>query len=157
MIAIIDYGAGNIKSLQFALTNIGLESQLTSDPVVIQNSDGVILPGVGAFRDAMEALIDLGLAESLQQEAAQGKPLLGICLGMQLLYEKSYEDGDWDGLGLLDGKVGRIRESVKVPHMGWNTLTHHKEEPLLKDVPEDAYVYFVHSYAVSSWQQNQLI
>ncbi|RYG74283.1 imidazole glycerol phosphate synthase subunit HisH [Lentibacillus lipolyticus] len=157
MIAIIDYGTGNIKSLQFALTSIGLDAKLTTDASVIHDSDGIILPGVGAFRDAMESLRNLNLTELLQQEAAAGKPLLGICLGMQLLFDKSYEDGEWRGLGLLQGSADRISGEVKVPHMGWNTLTHHQESSLLNDIPDESYVYFVHSYAVRSYPQQQLV
>lgn len=157
MIAIIDYGAGNIKSLQFGLTKVGLDSRLTADPDIIRQSDGIILPGVGAFRGAINALHDLGLANVLQKEAANKKPLLGICLGMQLLYETSYEDGEWDGLGLLRGEAGRINDSVKVPHMGWNTLNHHKNSLLLNGIPEDTYVYFVHSYALKTYDSGELI
>ncbi|TFJ91583.1 imidazole glycerol phosphate synthase subunit HisH [Lentibacillus salicampi] len=157
MIAIIDYGAGNIKSLQYGLKNVGLDFQLTTDPNIIRQSDGIILPGVGAFYDAMNALIELELTGALQEEATHGKPLLGICLGMQLLYEKSYENGLWDGLGLLHGEVGRINDSVKVPHMGWNTLTHHNNSTLLNDIANNTYVYFVHSYAVTSYNPDDLI
>ncbi|QKY71148.1 imidazole glycerol phosphate synthase subunit HisH [Lentibacillus sp. CBA3610] len=157
MIAIIDYGAGNIKSLQFALTKAGLESQLTNDQDTIRQSDGIILPGVGAFHDAMTALRDLGIAGTLQEEAANGKALLGICLGMQLLYDKSFEDGEWDGLKLLHGEAGRIDDSVKVPHMGWNTLAHHNKSTLLQGIPENSYVYFVHSYAIKSYNPDELI
>ncbi|SFE15156.1 glutamine amidotransferase [Lentibacillus persicus] len=157
MIAIIDYGAGNIKSLQFGLTNVGLESRLTTDPDVIRQSDGIILPGVGAFRDAMDALINLNLDGVLKEEAANNKPLLGICLGMQLLYETSYEDGEWYGLGLLHGEIGRINDSVKVPHMGWNTLHHHTNSALLNDIPENTYVYFVHSYALKTYNPDELV
>ncbi|SFB05122.1 glutamine amidotransferase [Lentibacillus halodurans] len=157
MIAIIDYGAGNIKSLQFALTKIGLDAQLTTDPDIIRQSTGMILPGVGAFRDAMNTLTEFDLPEVLRQETSKGKPLLGICLGMQLLYDKSYEDGESDGLELLRGEVSRIDHSVKVPHMGWNTLTHHNEDSLLNNIADNAYVYFVHSYAVSSYIPDDLI
>lgn len=157
MIAIIDYGAGNIKSLQFALTKIGLDSQLTTNPDIISQSNGIILPGVGAFRDAINALTDLDLSSLLKQESAKGKPLLGICLGMQLLYDKSYEDGEWNGLGLFQGEVARIDNSVKVPHMGWNTLTQHRNSDLLSGITENPYVYFVHSYAVSSYNSDDLV
>ncbi|WP_373895011.1 imidazole glycerol phosphate synthase subunit HisH [Virgibacillus sp. CBA3643] len=157
MIAIIDYGAGNIKSLQFALTKQNLDSELTTDPKIITNSKAIILPGVGAFNDAMEALHKLGLIEVLKNEAAAGKPMLGICLGMQLFYETSYEDGMFDGLGLIRGEVSRISSSVKVPHMGWNTLTQEKESPWFTKITDSAYVYFVHSYAVSSFQEETLI
>lgn len=156
MIAIIDYGAGNIKSLQFALDRLQMDSVLTTDPQVIRNASSLILPGVGAFRDAMDAIREMGLADIIREEVANGKPILGICLGMQLFYERSYEDGDWEGLGLLKGSVERITETVKVPHMGWNTITKHHESPLLKDLPEEFYVYFVHSYAVASLEEETL-
>ncbi|RLL42080.1 imidazole glycerol phosphate synthase subunit HisH [Oceanobacillus piezotolerans] len=148
MIAIIDYDAGNIKSLQFALDKLGVESVLTKDPKQIQVANSIIVPGVGAFRDAIASLNNLGMAEVIKQEAAKGKPVLGICLGMQLFYETSFEDGEWEGLGLLKGTVNRITDAVKVPHMGWNTLTKHIDNNLFKDIPEDSFVYFVHSYAV---------
>ncbi|MFC4559978.1 imidazole glycerol phosphate synthase subunit HisH [Virgibacillus kekensis] len=157
MIAIIDYGAGNIKSLQFALSKVNLDSCLTTDIETIRNAEAIILPGVGAFKDAMDALNGLGLAATIKDEASAGKPLLGICLGMQLFYERSYEDGDWEGLGLIKGNVSRIPDTVKVPHMGWNTLQHHQNSELLNDIREDAYVYFVHSYAVTDDQQEDLI
>ncbi|MBY7142240.1 imidazole glycerol phosphate synthase subunit HisH [Virgibacillus sp. NKC19-3] len=157
MIAIIDYGAGNVKSLQFALTKENMDSCLTTDPKRIQNSKAIILPGVGAFNDAMETLHKLGLIEVLKQEVAAGKPVLGICLGMQLFYETSYEDGSWDGLGLLQGEVSRISSSVKVPHMGWNNITQEKESPWFTSITDNAYVYFVHSYAVSSFREETLL
>lgn len=157
MITIIDYGAGNIKSLQFALAKQNLDSYLTTDPKTIKKSKAIILPGVGAFNDAMEALHKLGLIGVLKNEASAGKPMLGICLGMQLFYKTSYEDGMWNGLGLLHGEVSRISSSVKVPHMGWNTLTQEKESPWFTNITDSAYVYFVHSYAVSSFQEETLI
>ncbi|WP_042220466.1 imidazole glycerol phosphate synthase subunit HisH [Oceanobacillus manasiensis] len=157
MIAIIDYGAGNIKSLQFALDKIGLPSVVTTDPIVVQQSKAVILPGVGAFKDAMEAIRGLGLVEVLQEEAANGKPLLGICLGMQLFYQTSFEDGRWEGLGLLKGAVSRIAGNVKVPHIGWNTLDHHGSPSVLTNINDGAYVYFVHSYAVTDYEDASLV
>ncbi|WP_337019133.1 imidazole glycerol phosphate synthase subunit HisH [Oceanobacillus massiliensis] len=157
MIAIIDYGAGNIKSLQFALDKLNKESVLTTDPQVIRDAASIILPGVGAFKDAMDAINEMGLAEVIKKEAASGKPILGICLGMQLFYERSYEDGDWEGLGLLKGNVSKIKDTVKVPHMGWNTIAKHQESRLLKDLPEDFYVYFVHSYAVDTLEETSLV
>lgn len=157
MIAIIDYGAGNIKSLQSALSKLDIESCLTTDYETIKNANAIILPGVGAFHDAMVELNRLGLIDILNQEAANGKNLLGICLGMQLLYETSFEDGKWDGLGLLDGTVKRIEGSVKVPHMGWNTLHHQQQNPLLAGIEDEAYVYFVHSYYVDEMQINELV
>lgn len=157
MIAIIDYGAGNIKSLQFALDKVGLPSFVTVDPNEVKNSKAVILPGVGAFKDAMEALRNLGLESVIKQEAANGKPLLGICLGMQLFYETSFEDGQWEGLGLLEGNVARIRGDVKVPHIGWNTLTNQGNNPLLTGIKPESFVYFVHSYAVEDFNEDTLV
>ncbi|RDW21167.1 imidazole glycerol phosphate synthase subunit HisH [Oceanobacillus chungangensis] len=148
MIAIIDYGAGNIKSLQFALDKLKLESELTTDPQFIRDAKSIILPGVGAFKDAMDALNELDLVSVLKQEISAGKPILGICLGMQLFYEQGFEDGSWEGLGFLKGSVNRITDSVKVPHMGWNTLTQHQDSSLLHNLTDNPSVYFVHSYAV---------
>ncbi|AIF42317.1 imidazole glycerol phosphate synthase subunit HisH [Virgibacillus sp. SK37] len=157
MIAIVDYGAGNIKSLQFALNKLDMRTCVTTDATEIRNSDAIILPGVGAFKDAINTLQQSGLATTLKEEVSNGKHLLGICLGMQLFYENSYEDGVWGGLGLLEGNVKKMDETVKVPHMGWNTLTKHRNSPLLKDTEEEEYVYFVHSYAVKDYQQNTLV
>lgn len=158
MIAIIDYGAGNVKSLQFALEKLNIASTVTTDPEVIMNSKAMILPGVGAFRDAMQELIKSELIPVIKQEVANGKPLLGICLGMQMFYDKSFEGGEWDGLGLLQGEISRIPETVKVPHMGWNNLNHQQQDvAILKDVPEDAFVYFVHSYYAAKTKQENLV
>ncbi|GGB44530.1 imidazole glycerol phosphate synthase subunit HisH [Lentibacillus populi] len=157
MIAIIDYGAGNIKSLQSALTKLDIASCLTTDEQTIRASKAIILPGVGAFKDAMDALDELGLAALLRKEAAVGKPILGICLGMQLLYDESFEDGDWEGLGILKGSVNRITGNVKVPHMGWNTLSHHRTHPILMDIAEQSYVYFVHSYYIDGNLADELL
>lgn len=148
MIAIIDYDAGNIRSLQFALDKLNIESILTKDPATIQKAKSIILPGVGAFKDAIKSLNELGITECIREEVANGKPILGICLGMQLFYEKSYEDGEWDGIGLLKGSVNRIPGIVKVPHMGWNTLNQQKESELFNGIETNPHVYFVHSYAV---------
>lgn len=157
MIAIIDYGAGNIKSLQFALEKVGLSAQITIDETVIATSDAIILPGVGAFQDAMQALNNQGLTEIIKREADNGKPVLGICLGMQLFYEISEEDGESEGLGLLKGRVSKITGKVKVPHMGWNTLSKHQSSPLVNQIPDHSFVYFVHSYAVKEYAKKTLI
>ncbi|WP_339229966.1 imidazole glycerol phosphate synthase subunit HisH [Oceanobacillus sp. FSL K6-2867] len=157
MIAIIDYGAGNIKSLQFALAKLNKESILTTDPQVIKDAASIILPGVGAFKDAMDAINELGLTDVIKQEVQSGKPILGICLGMQLFYDKSYEDGEWEGLGLLRGNVSRIKEQVKVPHMGWNTIAKRAESPLTLNLTDNFYVYFVHSYAVEKLEEATLV
>lgn len=148
MIAIIDYDAGNIRSLQFALDKLKVESVLTKDPATIKNASSIILPGVGAFKDAIRSLNELGMTKVIREEVANGKPILGICLGMQLFYETSYEDGDWEGIGLLKGSVNRIPDIVKVPHMGWNTLQKQQESPLFQKISGDPFVYFVHSYAI---------
>jgi glutamine amidotransferase len=157
MIAIIDYGAGNIKSLQFALNRLHLDSRLTVDEKAIKDSNAIILPGVGAFNDAIKKLDQSGLPEVLQSEAKKEKPILGICLGMQLFYETSYEDGKWEGLQLLKGEIRRISSSVKVPHMGWNTMTKQQDSPLLNQVIEGDYVYFVHSYKVVNNDEQTLL
>ena len=150
MIAIVDYGVGNLFSLRCSLQSLGLDTVVTSDPKVIRNAERVILPGVGAFGDAVDKLRATGLDQTVLEEAAHGKPLLGICLGMQLLFEKGYEFGEHDGLGLLHGSVvpmqGAIPPELKIPQMGWNALIRKRSHPLLKDVKEGDCVYFVHSF-----------
>lgn len=150
MIAVIDYGVGNLFSLCCSLEAIGAESIVTSDPDVIRNADRIILPGVGAFGDAIDKLRSTGLDKVVIEQANAGKPIFGICLGMQLLFEKSYEYGEHTGLSLLKGSViameGRIPSELKIPHIGWNALHIKKNHPLLKYVSEGDHVYFVHSY-----------
>lgn len=150
MIAIIDYGVGNIHSVMSALNKLEIENILTSDPKVIKNADGIILPGVGAFRDAIKNLEETGLIPLIKECVVDGKPLLGICLGMQLLYEKNFEDGEYEGLGLLKGDVKPLKpyltKDLKVPHMGWNKLDIKQESPLFKYLGKDEFVYYVHSY-----------
>lgn len=147
MIAIVDYGVGNLKSVYKALEKLGFEAKITSKKEEINQSRGIILPGVGAFKDAMDHLIESGLINCLKKNVDMGKPILGICLGMQLLYEKSYEDGEWTGLGLLKGEVVRFDNTLKVPHMGWNQLILGVDDPISKDI-DNEYVYFVHSYYI---------
>ncbi len=148
MIAVIDYGAGNIFSVKHALDHLGFENKLTSDPTEIKAADAVILPGVGAFPAAMEMLDKSGLVPIIKEQAAV-KPFLGICLGMQLLFDKSYEFEETAGLGLIHGSVEKIeRDKLSVPHMGWNELVIQNDCPLLNGLSENPYVYFVHSYAV---------
>ncbi len=148
MIAIIDYGVGNLGSVKNALDYLGLENKITSQPEEILSADKVILPGVGAFSDAMEAFLHLGLDKVLHQCIEQGKPILGICVGMQMLFEGSYEYGYHKGLAIFKGNIIRFDDtSYKVPHIGWNQIKAVKESPLLKGV-HDEYVYFVHSYHV---------
>ena len=145
MLAIIDYGAGNLFSVKNALDYLGIPSEVAQEPAVMEKADGLILPGVGAFPDAMRMLTDAGWVEPLRKEAGK-KPLLGICLGMQLLFELGMEFTQTGGLGLVPGRVDRIETSFKVPHMGYNELEFHLDSPLLQGVPEKACVYFVHSY-----------
>ena len=149
--AIIDYGVGNLFSLTSSLKAIGSDAVVTNDINEIKKADRIILPGVGAFEDAVKKLYSTGLVEPLMEEISNGKPLLGICLGMQLLFERSFEYGEHKGLGLIPGEVvpleGAIDKSLKVPHLGWNKLIKTKtDEPLLKELADDAYVYYVHSF-----------
>jgi len=150
MIAIIDYGVGNLFSLKSSLDFIGAQNVVTKDPLVIQQADRIILPGVGAFADAIKLLHETGLVPVIKDQVAKGKPLLGICLGMQLLFDTSYEYGCHKGLGLVDGDVCPIADNVdksfKIPHMGWNSLDFVGDCPLFKYIKNGDYVYFVHSY-----------
>lgn len=167
MIGIVDYGVGNLFSLQRSLLTVGQLSRVTSDPDVLRKANRVILPGVGAFGDAAQKLRACGLASVVQELAAEGKPLLGVCLGMQLLFEKSYEYGEHQGLGLLHGEVvpmeGTIAPELKIPQMGWNALRFEAGRencPLFAKIHNGDYVYFVHSYyaslckrAVAAWTE----
>ena len=146
MVALIEYGAGNIFSVKNALDYLGIENKLTADADEIRNADAIILPGVGAFGAAMSMLEKSGLIPVIKEQAKQ-KPFLGICLGMQVLFEKGYEFGEFDGLGLIPGKVDLITDpGLIVPHMGWNKLEIEQESPILDGVTDSDYVYFVHSY-----------
>jgi len=150
MIAIIDYGVGNLFSLCSSLKAIGADATVTSSVEEIRRADKIILPGVGAFGDAIKKLNDTGLDKIIIEEANHGKKLMGICLGMQLLFEKSYEYGEYKGLSLLKGSVvpmeGRLPSELKIPHIGWNALHFTRKHPLFKYIKEDDCVYFVHSY-----------
>ena len=150
MVAIIDYGVGNLFSLKSSLKEIGAEAVVTSDEKVIAEADRIILPGVGAFEDAARKLRESGMADVVKREAAAGKPMMGICLGMQLMFDVGYEYGVHEGLGLIRGSVRPIAdvipENYKIPHIGWNLLKFKRESPLFKYIKEDDYVYFVHSY-----------
>ena len=152
MIVIIDYGVGNLFSLCSSLERIGADVVVTSDPDVIRQADKLILPGVGAFADAAEKLQVSGLDVLIKEQAAKGKEIMGICLGMQLLFQKSYEFGEHTGLGLLKGSVipmeGTIPAELKIPHIGWNALKFTKESKLLRYIKEGDCVYFVHSFYV---------
>ena len=160
MVAIIDYGVGNLFSLQSSFAAIGEEATVTADPATIHAADRVILPGVGAFEDAARKLRESGMADVVRAEAAAGKPLMGICLGMQMLFERSYEYGVHEGLGLLKGEIRPIAERIpaglKIPQMGWNALHIKKESPLLKYTKEGDYVYFVHSYSAVNCEDSLL-
>ena len=152
MIAIIDYDAGNIKSVEKAMLLLGQEVKITRDKDEILNADKVILPGVGAFGDAMGKLHQYGLVEVIKEVVKKGTPFIGICLGLQLLFESSDETPGVEGLGILKGKILRIpdKEGLKIPHMGWNSLRFPREGRLFKGLPEDSYVYFVHSYYLAA-------
>ena len=150
MIAIVDYGVGNLFSLASSFAAIGADVTVTRDADVLRAADRILLPGVGAFGDAARKLRATGLDRTLCEEAARGKPIMGICLGMQLLFERGYEYGEHEGLGLIRGAVRPIRDVIpadlKIPHIGWNALSKRYDHPLLKYVNEGDFVYFVHSY-----------
>lgn len=150
MIAIVDYGVGNLFSLISSFNKIGADIVVTADPQVISRADGIILPGVGAFEDAAKKLRDSGLDKVIKAEAQKGKKLMGICLGMQMLFQQSYEYGCHEGLGLLKGNIVPMKDSIptdlKIPHIGWNALHFTKESSLFKYINNNDCVYFVHSY-----------
>lgn len=151
MIVIVDYGVGNLFSLVSSFKKIGVNAIISGDKTIIENADKIILPGVGAFQDASEKLFSSGLSKILIKQAKSGKPLLGICLGMQLLFEKSFEYGEHKGLGLIKGVVRPIADVIpkdyKIPHIGWNSLSfNEKKNKIFKYLHEGDYVYFVHSY-----------
>lgn len=150
MIAIVNYGVGNLFSLSSSVRFLGIDAMITADADEIRKADRIILPGVGAFEDAKRKLEETGLIPVIKEETASGKPLLGICLGMQMLFDESHEYGIHKGLSLIGGKVvpmgDHVTENVKIPHMGWNELKFKREDPLFKYVNEGEYVYYVHSY-----------
>jgi glutamine amidotransferase len=150
-IAIVDYQMGNLRSVEKALEHVGAQPEITSDPARILSADKIILPGVGAFCDAIRELQARQLVEPLRECIASGKPFLGICLGLQLLFEKSYENGEYEGMGVLKGNVVRFNlpHEFKVPHIGWNRVhSQQVDEPLMRELSADPYMYFVHSYYV---------
>lgn len=160
MIAILDYGVGNLFSLSGSLKALGLEAEITGDPARLQAADRIILPGVGAFGDARAKLEEAGLVPVLKKEAEK-KPLLGICLGMQLLFDTSMEYGVHKGLGLIPGQVEDLKgaltdKNLKVPHMGWNRLEIKKDDPLFRYIENGAYVYYVHSYYAAHCEESTL-
>ena len=158
MIAVVDYGVGNLFSLSSSLSAIGAQTVVTGDAEVIRSADKILLPGVGAFEDAARKLRESGLAEVVCEEARAGKPLLGICLGMQLLFEKSYEFGEFEGLGLIRGSVRPIADVIpsdlKIPHIGWNALHMKKESALFRHIKDGDCVYFVHSFYAADCEES---
>lgn len=145
MIAIVDYGMGNLRSVQKAFEYLGYDAAITDQSKALENASHIVLPGVGAFRDAIAALKAKDLDGMIKKEVAEGKPFLGICLGMQMLFDRSSEDGEYEGLGLIGGEVVRFDTDLKIPHIGWNTLYYNKRTALFDGI-DDNYFYFVHSY-----------
>ena len=158
MIAIIDYGAGNLQSVKKALDFIGAESVITDNIETINACDKILLPGVGSFGDAMDSMTQKGLVETVKQNALSGKPFLGICLGLQLLFEESEESPGVKGLGIFKGKIKKFSSDMglKIPHIGWNSLEIKQSDTLFKDIPENSYVYFVHSYYLHAEDENEI-
>ncbi len=150
MIAVVDYGMGNLRSVSKAIEHVGAPVKVTRNPQDLKNAKGIVLPGVGAFKDAVRNLKEFGLWETIVREVERGKPFLGICLGLQLLFEKSYEFGETEGFGFIEGEVVRFElpRDYKIPHMGWNQVYKRKESELLRGIKEGEFFYFVHSYYV---------
>lgn len=150
MIAIVDYGMGNLRSVQKGFEHAGVaDVVVTGDPAAVAVADGIVLPGVGAFRDAATELRASGLKDVILERIESGIPFLGICLGMQLLADIGLEDGEWEGLGVLGGRCERLPDGVKVPHIGWNTVAYPRPSELFAGIPEDTAFYFVHSYRLN--------
>lgn len=158
MISIVDYGMGNLRSVQKAFERIGTPAKICTRPEELENCEKLVLPGVGAFRDAIAELHKQNMVESIKAHIAADKPFLGICLGLQLLFDVGYEDGEWQGLGVIPGKVVRFDDQPgrKVPHMGWNSVRFAPGIPQFAGIPHDGYFYFVHSYYVIP-EDNSLI
>ncbi len=158
MVAIVDYGVGNLFSLECSFKRVGAETVVTSDPELLRKADRIMLPGVGAFEDAAKKLKASGLDKVLVAEAKSGKPFMGICLGMQMMFERSFEYGCHEGLGLLKGDIvpmkGYVDDGLKIPHIGWNQLRFVKDSPLLKYCKDGDCVYFVHSYFASNCEES---
>lgn len=146
MIAIIDYGMGNLRSVQKAFEFLGFDAVVTDDPKIIESAQKVVLPGVGAFCEAIKTIREKGIDKVIHSIVEKGTPFLGICLGMQMLFDKSYENGEYDGLGIIPGRIVRLPETEKIPHIGWNSLDIKLETPLFEGIGKEPYVYFVHSY-----------
>lgn len=157
MIAVIDYGMGNLRSVEKGFEKAGVEVEIVRDPEEVDRADGIVLPGVGAFADAMDNLGKTGMDSAVKRSVQEGKPYLGICLGLQLLFEASEEWGHSRGLGILPGKVRRLPEDFKVPHMGWNQVRFRGEHPIFRDIPDNSAFYFVHSYYVAPGDKSVVI
>lgn len=159
MIKIVDYGMGNLRSVQKAFEKLGAAAEVVTHPSQIQDADKLVLPGVGAFRDAIAELKRKGFVQPLRDYVDSGQPFLGICLGLQLLFDVSYEDGEWEGLGIVPGKVVRFEDQpdLKIPHMGWNSLEIARSVPLLDGIANGSFVYFVHSYYVVPQDESVVI
>jgi len=161
MIIIIDYGMGNLRSVKNALDFLGIESKISSDEQEIRNSKALILPGVGAFPDAMDTIERLSIDKIIKEEVVKNKPLLGICLGMQLLFENGFEGSERRGLGLLKGNVVKMKDdklnNIKVPHIGWNNLIYNKKDELFNSIEEGKFVYYVHSYFAQGYNDEDLV
>ncbi len=151
-VAVIDYGMGNLRSVEKGFEKMGVDAFVTGDAKEVAAADGVVLPGVGAFADAIAHLRETGLAEAALAAIDSGRPFLGICLGLQLLFERSFENGEHEGLGVFGGNVEKLTGDVKIPHMGWNQLHKQKDLEVLTEVPEGTDFYFVHSYVVKPTQ-----
>ena len=156
MIAIIDYGMGNLRSVQKALEFVGQNAVITDDISVMEKADKLVLPGVGAFGDAIATIRNKGIDKVIYDGVNKDKPFLGICLGMQMVFDKSYEYGEYKGLGLIPGTIQLLPDNVKKPHIGWNNLNIKMREPLFENVGESPYVYFVHSYYLQAENENDV-
>ena len=159
MLAIVDYGVGNLFSLRSSLESLGIDTCVSGDAEILRSADRIILPGVGAFEDAIRKLKECGLDTVIKELAAEGKPIMGICLGMQLLFDKSYEYGEHEGLGLIPGKVipmeGTLPKELKIPQIGWNSLAFNGEKhPIFRELKDGDHVYFVHSYYAAECDAN---
>ena len=159
MIVIIDYGMGNLKNVYNALKYLNIPSKISNEISEIKNADKLILPGVGAFNKAMYNLNDMGLTDAIKNKVNGGTPLLGICLGMQMIFQKGYENGECDGLGFIDGEVKLLepKEKAKIPHIGWNRLEYNSKNDLIKGLDENSFVYYVHSYAATNVKNENLV
>lgn len=158
MVVIIDYGMGNLKSVYNALKKLECECKISSDIEEIRKADKLILPGVGAFKDCMDNLNKAGLPDVIREEVAKGKPLLGICLGMQVLFQKGFEGEECEGLGLLQGEVRLMEDpDVKIPHIGWNNLEKNRDDDLLNGLNDKPFIYYVHSYRATGYRDEDLV